>query len=209
MIDCISYEGLIENVRSKVYNEESRRTIGILLGNPHANFVKDNIINKIEYYHERSGHEIDFYFPGYGAYWYGCYPDAEKVCTLNQVDWSFSSKKYCDFIKTLEAISKWQYSGETELIIVDYVNGRLDFSTMFVFWLDRMVADKVVFSPGSFFETIFRFFSDERSIRDVSNNLTLNKIGDDIVKLVKKGIPFGNLYDDCKYFCIRNFEKNY
>jgi hypothetical protein len=70
MIDAISYEVLLDDLRGK-RSIEKRKAIGILLGNPNCDFVKNNILNRIAYFHERSNYGIDFYFPGYGAYWYG------------------------------------------------------------------------------------------------------------------------------------------
>lgn len=62
---------------------------------------------------------MDFCLPGYGAYWYGHYPDAVDICKVDGTDWSYSDLMFCKFIEELESISKWRYNGETELIIIN------------------------------------------------------------------------------------------
>ena len=55
--------------------------------------------------------------PGYGAYWYESYPDGQVVTKIEGVDWSFSDKMFVCFINDLETYSKWEYSGESELLM--------------------------------------------------------------------------------------------
>lgn len=207
MIDALKYEDMLKTIEIK--NGKNRKAIGILLGHPNDSFVRDNILNKIDYYHKRSRENINFYFPGYGAYWNDCYPDAVDVCTIDYTKWSFSNARYCEFIDVLEKNSKWQYSGETELLIVDYFNGTLDFQNMMVCWLDRMVADKVVYSPANFFETIFRNFKTEKTTYDFSDCMSFDRVKETIVDLIKQSAPFqlGKIFDDTQYFITRNYCK--
>lgn len=72
---------------------------------------------------------------------------------------SFSSQKLRQFIVSLEEYSKWNYSGETV-------------------WLDRMVKEEVIYSPG---------------IVNVSDKLAFKQIGTVITNLIKDAVPFNGL----------------
>ncbi|MFP5115965.1 hypothetical protein ACSU64_27010 [Bacillaceae bacterium C204] len=207
--EAISYDHLVNDLQGKGKND---RALGILIGNPNCEFVKNNIINKIAEYHHRSNYGIDFYFPGYGTLWgglYGLYPDVENVCKIKGEVWAFSTQSFCEFIDKLEDCSIWKYSGETELIILNFKNGELDFSEVLVFWLDRMVKEDVISSPSNFFQDIFRMFKHNASIERIRDKLSFNQLGTTIINSIKNSIPYklGKIYDDAKYFCTRNLSK--
>lgn len=166
--------------------------------------MKSNILNKINQFHHRSNHNVDFYFPGYGAYWYGCFGEEEVVSIVGGVKWLFSDKLYCEFIDELESHSKWRYSGETELILLNFKNSELDFSEMLVFWLDKMVSDHVIYSPSNLFEIVFRLFKDNNSLFSASDRLALKGISESILELIKEKIPFSELLNN-KWYCIKEY----
>lgn len=207
MVDAISYEKLLEDLHRTGRDDI---TFGILIGNPNCEFVKNIIINRISEYHHSSNTGIDFYFPGYGAYWHDTVPDSENVCNINGVQWSFSSQKFIDFIEKLEECSKWNYSGETELIILNYKNGELDFSEVLVFWLDRMVKENIIYSPSNFFRKIFKIFKENTPITKTSDRLAFEQIGNIIIDTIKRSLPgkMGKIFDESKYFCTRDLKKN-
>lgn len=205
MLEAISYHLLIEDLKRK-HGSADKVPIGILIGNAHCDFMKDNILSRINQYHHRSNYNIDFYLPGYGAYWYGNCGPQEVVCTIDKVDWLFSDKLFCEFIAQLESVSKWTYSGETELILLNYSNGNLDFSEVVVFWLDKMVRDGIIYSPASFFENIFMLFKNNATVYEVSDRLATRGIGNSIWKILCEQIPILKLIKN-KYFCTRNYSK--
>lgn len=205
MLEAISYNNLLNDLQENV---ETEKAIGILIGNPNCEFVKNNIINKVSQYHHRSGNTIDFYFPGYGAYWFESIPDGETICKINGVDWSFSPEKFNDFLIELESKSKWQYSGETELLILNYKNGALDFSEVLVFWLDRMVKEGVIYSPSNFFESIFRMFKQNHTIERTSDKLSFKQMGTHISKIInEKAFGAIDLFNHTAYFCTKDLRK--
>lgn len=62
------------------------------------------ILNSLEYYHFRTGHSINFYLPGYGAYWTEEeYPDGKVVTEIAGVKWSFSNQRFVEFNRALSA----------------------------------------------------------------------------------------------------------
>ena len=45
------------------------------------------------------------------------------------------------FINDLEMYSKWEYSGESELLMLEYKEGILSFDNIMQFYLDKMMRD--------------------------------------------------------------------
>lgn len=203
MLEAISFEDMIQDLKEK-HGNHSTVTVGILIGNANCNFMKDNILSKINQYHHRSNDNIDFYFPGYGAYWYGHCGPQETVCVVDGVSWLYSDKLFCEFIDVLETKSKYQYSGETDLILINYINGKLDFSEVMVFWLDRMQKDGIIYSPANFFETIFRMFKNNMFVYEASDKLAIKGIGKVIINMLTKKIPLLKLYEN-NWYCVRDF----
>lgn len=203
MVEAISYNNLLKRLINK-YEGNGTVSIGLLLGNANCNFMKSNILNKINQFHHRSNHNIDFYFPGYGAYWNGCFGEEKVVSTVGGVEWLFSDKLYSEFIDELESHSKWKYSGETELLLLNFKNGELDFSEMLVFWIDKMVTDQVIYSPSNFFETIFRNLKGNNSVYSVSDMLAIKGISKSIIELINQKIPFNDLLNN-KWYCIKDY----
>ena len=206
MVEAISFDVMMQDLKER-HGDESTVTVGILIGNANCDFMKKYILSKINQYHHRSNDYIDFYFPGYGAYWGGYFGAEEIVCKVNGVDWLYSDKLLFDFINILEAKSKYKYSGETDLILINYKNGELDFSEVMVFWLDRMHSDGVIYSPANFFEVVFRMFKDRISVNEASDSLAMKGIGKCIINMIKEKVPFLGLYDDNKWYCVRDFAK--
>ena len=54
--------------------------------------------------------------------------------------------------------SKWEYSGESELLMLEYKEGILSFDNIMQFYLDKMMRDKVIDSIPSFFQQIQRIY---------------------------------------------------
>lgn len=203
MIEAISYRRLLEGLINK-HGNDSIVTVGLLLGNANCDFMKNNILSKINQFHHRSNHNIDFYFPGYGVYWYGCFGQEETVCNVDGVKWLYSDELYCKFIDDLESQSRWRYSGETELILINFKNGEFDFSEMLVFWLHKMVNDQVIYSPSNFFETVFRLFKDKKTVYNASDLLALNGVANSIFEIIKQKTPFSEVLNN-KWYYIKNY----
>lgn len=115
----------------------------------------------MNYYHHLSGHNTNFYLPGYGAYWYGTCPDVQVVTKINGVDWSYSDQMFASFINDLQNHSKWKDSGEGELLMLEYKDG--------ILFYDNMMRDRVIVSTASFFQQLFETCKGKKSLKDVSN----------------------------------------
>ena len=80
----------------------------ILITRPDLATGKD-ILNSLEYYHFRTSHFINFYLPGYGAYWTKEeYLDGKVVTEIDDVKWSFSNQRFAKFIEDIEEYSKFR-----------------------------------------------------------------------------------------------------
>lgn len=208
MLDALTYQEMLKHIKGNIerYGIEND-TIGILITRPDLHTGK-SILNSLEYFHFRTGKTINFYLPGYGAYWNDTYPDGKVVTEINRVKWSFSNEMFTEFLSDLEKYSKWKYSGESELLLVDLKKGILSFDKIMQFHLDNMIRDNVIYSVHQFFEQLFRVCQDKETLNQVSNAFGLDK-AKQITKeriLDKLPVGLGNIFTQEKYFCVRNME---
>lgn len=208
MLDALTYQEMLKNIKGNIerYGIEND-TIGILITRPDLDTGK-SILKSLEYFHFRTGKTINFYLPGYGAYWNDTYPDGKVVTEINGVKWSFSNEMFTEFLSNLEKYSKWKYCGESELLLVDFKKGILSFDKIMQFHLDNMLRDNVIYSVHQFFEQLFRVCQDKETLNQVSNAFGLDK-AKQITKeriLDKLPVGLGNIFTQEKYFCVRNME---
>ena len=182
--------------------------VAILITRPDLATGKD-ILNSLEYYHFRTGHSINFYLPGYGAYWTEEeYPDGKVVTEIAGVKWSFSNQRFVEFIEDMEKYSKWRYSGESDLIFAEVKNGILSYERAIEFHLDNMLRDEAIISVNQFFEKIVRIGQEGRSMNQIGNKLGIDK-GKQVVfdaLLEKMPMHMGDVIKQEKYFCVKNIQ---
>lgn len=209
MFDALTYQIMLEeinkNAREKGVLNDS---IGILITRPELPTGKD-ILNSLEYYHFRTGKSVNFYLPGYGAYWNSDYPDSKIVTTIDNVNWLFSNQMFALFIEDLEKYSKWQYSGESELLLVDLKECTLSYENMMQFYLDKMIRDGVIYSVDQFFEDLFRICKDKDSLGQISNAFGMSKAKQVSLDVLLEKLPLGlgNVFIQEKYFHVKNMER--
>ena len=205
MLEAITYQNMLRDINSDEIKED---TIGILITRPDLEVGK-SILNSLNYFHHLSGNNTNFYLPGYGAYWYKSYPDGQVVTKIEGVDWSFSDKMFVCFINDLETYSKWEYSGESELLMLEYKDGILSYDNMMQFYLDNMMRDRVIVSISSFFQQLLRICKNDKSLKDISNAFGKDKLIQVTKENILNNIPssLANVFIQEKYFCIRNYGK--
>lgn len=200
--------------RYRVQEGAAVRMTGLLFARPEVRMARDEIVPSLDYFHHRSGNNIDFFCAGYGRYWYGRVPD-ERAVTPDKPPWLFSLSLFDGFRKEVEELSTWRYSGEADLLLMnalfDEKDGKasLDFESAIVCDLERMKRDGAIESVGRFFEDVFRFaehaladdptwgFSDQMGIR--SAGAALKRV---ILSLLPKNL--GDDYKRTEHFAIRN-----
>ena len=65
--------------------------------------------------------------------------------------------------------SKWEYSGESELLMLEYKDGIPSYDNVMRFYLDNMMRDRVIVSIPSFFQQLLRICKKNNSLKDISN----------------------------------------
>ncbi|MBD5513592.1 MAG: hypothetical protein HDR06_02800 [Lachnospiraceae bacterium] len=211
MFEALTYQEMLKDINRNIERYGVLDdTIGILITRPDLVTGK-SILNSLEYFHFRTGKMVNFYLPGYGAYWpQDEYPDGKVVTRIDNVDWSFSNKMFAQFINDLEDFSKWKYSGESELLLVELKNGILSYENMMQFYLDNMLRDNVILSVHQFFEKLFRICQDKDTINQISNVMILDKAKQiSMEKLIQKlPMGMGQIFTQKKYFSVRNMKRH-
>ena len=73
-----------------------------------------------------------------------------------------------EFINALEEISRWKYSGESELLLIPYHDGKLDFSSVAVFCLDAMLKDEAISSVSRFITELSRSVRRNNGVKSIA-----------------------------------------
>ena len=217
MIDAISYQEIISAVnrdlksapmRIRVFDSVEPATqkamakinlktkkhclVAVLFCNPKTEFCKNEILESLSYLHHRSKKSINIFCCGYGAYWpKDKYPDLIPVTTIDGVKWLYSDNAFVSVVEEFEKKTKWQYSGENELVLVDVTPSQendesLNINNAIVCNLEQMKKDEAFSSVRSLFEQLIRYcatteaadawtFSDRKGI-DVARNLLKDTI---------------------------------
>ena len=165
MLEALTYEDMLDHIRRNDFVED---TIGILITRPSLATGKD-ILEELNYYHHMTSVNINFYLPGYGAYWNPQeYPDMRVVTKIDGADWSFSDRAFVAFINALEEVSRWKYSGESELLLIPYDDGKLDYSNVAVFCLDAMLKDEAISSVSRFITDLSRSAKRNNAVKSIA-----------------------------------------
>lgn len=209
MYEALTYQIMLEDISDNIKKYGILNdTIGILVTRPDLPSGK-SILNSLEYFHFRTGKTLNFYLAGYGAYWHNSeYPDGKIVSVIDGVNWSFSNQKFVQFISELEKYSKWSYSGESELLLIELKNGILSYKNVMLFHLDNMIRDNVIQSIHLFFEQLFRICANKETMNQISNALGNNKLKQISKEKILENIPLemGKVFMQQKYFCVKNIQ---
>lgn len=157
------------------------------------------ILENLEYNHLRSGKNIDFFFPGYVS--------SSKQQDKSSFDWEFRTEDFVESIKTVEDISKWKYSGETEFLFLEYEKGNISFKNTISINIDRLLRNNIIESVPSFVEELIRVSEYSNKISDFSFNLNYLEAEYSAKKSIKEYLisMFNGVHTGA--FCHRNLEK--
>ncbi|WP_020586359.1 hypothetical protein [Desulfobacter curvatus] len=227
MIPALSLKDIKASVASNIFGDNGcgyppqpdTRTVmvGILFASPGTNLADKEILPRLDYYHHRAGKNIDFYCAGYTQGWeggedaYGC--NDYKKAGLD--GWVYSNKRFVDLCKELSQLSKWKYSGETDLILINAKHdaksrsAQIDFSSAILCQLDSMKKDGAIESVAEFFERIFQYaesadshdptwgFSDKQGVKETG--LCLSRL---IFSLIPKNVA--KSYMKARHYAVRD-----
>lgn len=118
------------------------RLVGLIFGHSANSMMRNEIIPKAEYWHYRSSVFVDFFCMGYF-----------------RTEMRFDSAEFYNAIAELEAKTRWKYSGETDLILVNALRVEnnaplLDFADAISVTLENTIREKCFPSAGYLVEKI-------------------------------------------------------
>ena len=205
MLEAVTYQGMLNDISR---NEIREDTLGILITRPDLEVGK-SIMDSLNYYHHATGKNINFYLPGYGAYWYKTYPDGRIVSKIDGADWSDSDKMFVNFISDMEKYSKWEYSGESELLLLEYKDGILSFDGMMRFYLDDMLRDNVITSVSTFITKLSKVCKYDNELKNIRNTFGKKELIDVTKQAISDELPafWEDVIKHEKYFCIGDYSK--
>jgi len=159
------------------------------------------LLNNSEYIHLRSNGYIDFFFPGYRL-------DTDiddKWNILNS--WEFDIGLFVEAIEYIEGISKWHYSGNSEILFLEYLHGRIQFKDSLSLNVDYLLENNVIASVSSLMEAIIKIAKSCTRVSEFSRKLNYMEIKQSSLHAIKeyisnkfKGIHIGA-------FRCRNLER--
>lgn len=169
---------------------ENKEIVVLLFARP----TETQILQEFEYIHYNSKNYCSIYAIGYTDDF-----DKQKSKTYRKVDvnmncdWFYSTKAFVEFKDKLEQRIKWEYSGGTEILVLQNNPGKpnsLDFQNYVAIDVNKGIREGYIDSFQSFMESLIRSAKSKvtakEAIKDVRNS-----------KIKIKEIIVGAI-DDCK-----------
>lgn len=228
MKPAITYEGVCKSLASSNYKsfpDEYRKVklIGILFARPDAKLSKEEFIPQFSYFNQASGKDIDFFCAGYTDGWTTQAADGLEYTSTgikaNEREWAFSNDSFISFSKEISSRSRWKYSGECDLILLntfydsDKQSVELDFSMAIVCQLDQMKKDEAIPSLAEFFQKIFNHVNKDPDQSDpcveLSNSLGSEKGGPALIRFILSFLPkdLGKDFARLAWFTTKDISK--
>lgn len=167
--EIVNYERCIENMEIVVF----------LFVKPTTQHAID-IIQEFEYIHYNSAKYCSIYAIGYSDN-----PEKKsdkhyrKVTEIVDNDWYFSNKAFVDFKNNLERRIKWEYSGETEVLILqNNPEGRnpLNFSNYVAIDVNKGLKEGYIDSFQRFMESLIRSSRSKVTAKEATSDLRKSRI---------------------------------
>ena len=224
MVPAYSYSKICEELlwyfkkQSNNGKQLEIKMVGILFARPGSPIAKRQIIPNLDYFHHRSGNNIDFFCAGYGMYWENwkdIFPDQQVVGRGQYRNWLYSTEKFNNFREEIERMSTWRYSGSVDLLLTnakyDPINDTafLDCSSCIVCNIEKMLGSGAILSVETFFEEIFRFAessNDTDPTWGFSDSKGLSIGGSAFKRFVLSLLPkhFGQEVEKLEHFAIQD-----
>lgn len=191
----------LDTLRKKVIQPARRpaKIISLLFSHPATELAKSEIIPFLTHYHLRSSDAVDVYCMGYGNDWPDDhFVDQSVVAKVGNDTWQFSETAFHSSIDDFQQQTRWRYSGETDLILLNCMllddNAvHLDLESAMVCNLEQMIRDEAISSVRHFFNAIFTYVND--AVRQDPTWGFSDKQGVQLVKGLLKDSVLGLLPD--------------
>lgn len=175
MLAASTYEEIVEHER-RIKNME---IVVFLFVKPTSQDATD-IIQEFEYIHYNSEEYCSVYAIGYSD-------DPQKkntshykkVAEIIGSDWYFSNKTFVEFKNSLEKRIKWEYSGETEVLILqNNPRGRdpLNFSNYVAIDVNKGLREGYIDSFQMFMESLIRSSRSKATAKEATADLRKSRI---------------------------------
>lgn len=167
--EIVEYERRIENMEIVVF----------LFVKPTSQDAAD-IIQEFEYIHYNSEKYCSVYAIGYSDNPQKMdFSHYKKVAEIIGRDWYFSNKTFVGFKNNLERRIKWEYSGETEVLILqNNPGGRdpLNFSNYVAIDVNKGLREGYIDSFQRFMESLIRSSRSKVTAKEVATDLRKSRI---------------------------------
>ena len=199
-----------------VHNEDTykRHVLGILFCNPQTPFFQSEISHSLETFHHQTSKNMDIFCAGFSAY----VPESEekflkdkqKIIELNGAEWEFSAEALEAFKSQIRGLSKWQGSGETDLLLLEasisQKSVELDFENTLDLNLEALKRDGAITSVRSFIDGLTKGLAENKSIYQASDNKgisILKSFGKEIIlNLLPKSLR--EAYLKAEHFAVKD-----
>lgn len=163
-----SYAQILEHLTTSLARDfpdtSCSRLTGLLFAPPYSDVATKSVVPRLNNYHIRADHYIDFYCVGYGPNLStDDYPDAVEVTKILGKPWSYSDLVFDEMRKQIEGLSEWKWSAEVDLILISAIwdapnkKAELSFTDSLVLTPDLLLKDQAITSFPRLFEDIFRY----------------------------------------------------
>jgi hypothetical protein len=171
----IDYDDIVDKLSRILSPEDPTRPVAIIFGRPHNKVIKEDILPNLSEYHLRSGDFLEIFCVGF----------LETLGEFMPVD-PFDANAFLRGTDSFEDRTKWRYSGETDLLLLNsYWHPKrkravLDFTTVICFTLERVLEEKVIKSVPSFIQDLLRYakyYKGNNLPFDYSDRMAIRNLG--------------------------------
>lgn len=155
-----SYKKLVEEMSYSLDGSQLQKSkIAALLFARPNNFTRQELFSDLDYFHFRSGTNINLYCLGYQP---ALLEELPVIAERDDEKWSFNAQKFDNLRRRIEGETRWKYTGNAELVLFNAVYDQqskkafMDFSDAIAIDLQSAKENKLIYSVSELFETIFR-----------------------------------------------------
>lgn len=175
MFAASTYEEIIEIERTI----ENLEIVVFLFVRPTSQNAMD-IIKEFEYIHYNSEKYCSIYAIGYTDDFTKVNDSSyRKIQSILNNDWYFSDKAFVAFKNKLESRIKWNYSGETEILILQNnlnKNNPLNFSNYVAIDVNKGLRDGYIDSFQLFMESLIRSSKNKVTAKEAISDIRKNRL---------------------------------
>jgi len=168
--------------------------------------IAEQAMASFDYWDADSGKYLDVVFPGW--------------VTNGFIE--FDTKAFLEFRKGIEAFSKWQYSGETDILLLNFdfdlegSRGIFSFEETITLLPEKMIREGQVSNLDSLMHELVKAAkqswprTSESPIWEMSDRIAIQRSRTALWEYVKKKLlrDFGAIYDELRPFAVCNLSKN-